>query len=132
MPRMPRLVPVSLLAAALLGGGAWWWAQQPGKDELIARTITGGDPTGAPALMRRYGCAGCHTIPGVPGADGKVAAPLAGLRARVYIGGVVPNTAENLVAWLQDPRALSPRTAMPATGINEAEARDVAAFLYSR
>jgi cytochrome c1 len=125
-------VLAGLLAAVLLGGGAWWWLRQPGKDELVARAITGGDPARAPGLMRRYGCAGCHTIPGVPGADGKVAAPLAGLRARVYIGGVVPNTAENLVSWLQDPRALSPRTAMPATGINEAEARDVAAFLYSR
>ncbi|GGC64598.1 cytochrome c [Siccirubricoccus deserti] len=130
--RWPRLVLPSLLAAVLLGGGAWWRLRQPGEDERVARAITGGDPARAPALLRRYGCAGCHTIPGVPGADGKVAAPLAGLRARVYIGGVVPNTAENLVVWLLDPRALSPRTAMPATGITEAEARDVAAYLYSR
>jgi cytochrome c1 len=129
--RWPRLVLLGLLAAALLGG-SWWSLRQPGEDERVARAITGGEPARAPALLRRYGCAGCHTIPGVPGADGKVAAPLARLRARVYIGGVVPNTAENLVAWLRDPRALSPRTAMPATGITEAEARDVAAYLYSR
>jgi cytochrome c1 len=121
-----------LLASALFGGGVWWWLQRPGETELVARTITGGDPARAPGLLRHYGCAGCHTIPGVPGADGKVGAPLAGLRSRVYIGGVVPNTAENLIAWLRDPRALSPRTAMPATGITETEARDVAAFLYSR
>jgi cytochrome c1 len=130
--RWPRLVLPGLLAAAPLSGGAWWWLWQPGKDELVAQAITGGDLARAPGLLRRYGCAGCHTIPGVPGADGKVAAPLGGLRARVYIGGVVPNTAENLVAWLIDPRALSPRTAMPATGISAEEARDVAAFLYSR
>jgi cytochrome c1 len=35
------------------------------------------------------------------------------------------------VSWIVDPRALSPRTAMPVTGIGEAEAREVAAYLYN-
>jgi cytochrome c len=130
--RWPRLMlPGAVVVALLAAGGVWWW-QQPSEAALVAVAITGGDPARAPALLRHYGCAGCHSIPGVPGADGQVGAPLAGLRARIFIGGVVPNTTDNLIAWLRDPRALSPRTAMPATGITEAEARDVAAFLYSR
>jgi cytochrome c1 len=45
---------------------------------------------------------------------------------------VVPNSPENLVRWIVAPQIFSPRSAMPATGISEAEARDVATYLYSR
>ncbi|MBP0445407.1 c-type cytochrome [Roseomonas sp. SSH11] len=107
-------------------------ALQRSEQRQVAHAITGGDPSRAPELMIRYGCGGCHAIPGVPGATGRVAAPLTGLRERVYVGGVVRNSADNLVAWIVDPRSLSPRSAMPRTGITEAEARDVAAFLYTR
>ncbi|MBV9786106.1 MAG: cytochrome C, partial [Acidisphaera sp.] len=65
------------------------------------------------------------------GADGQVAPPLAGLRKRVYIGGVMRNTPENLIAWIVDPRSISPHSAMPVTGISRREARDVATYLYA-
>lgn len=102
------------------------------RTESIARAMTGGDPARAPTLIRRYGCGGCHTIPGIPGGDGQVGSSLAGLRQRVYIAGVANNSADNLVHWIVTPQAFSPRTAMPATGITEAEARDVAAYLYTQ
>ena len=98
----------------------------------IAVAMTKGDPARAPMILRRYGCAGCHTIPGIEGADGKVGGDLAGLRERVYIAGVLNNSADNLVGWIVAPQTYSPRTAMPATGISEQEARDLAAFLYAR
>lgn len=97
-----------------------------------AIALTGGDPAEAPAIFRRYGCAGCHTIPGIPGADGKVGAALTGLSERVYIAGVLENRSDNLVAWIVSPQTFSPQTAMPKTGISEKEARDLAAYLYSR
>jgi cytochrome c1 len=50
---------------------------------------------------------------------------------RVYIGGVIPNTAANLMRWIEDPPALAPGTAMPRTGASGQEVRDVAAFLYT-
>src|SRR4051812_35706928 len=53
----------------------------------IARALTGGDASRAPPLLRRYGCAGCHNIPGIPGADGLVGPPLGDLRQRVFIAG---------------------------------------------
>jgi cytochrome c1 len=86
-----------------------------------------GDP--APSLMIRYGCAGCHTIPGVPGARGKAAPSLAGFAGRLYVGGAATNNSGNLVRWLVNPRSLDPRTAMPVTGISETEADAVAAYL---
>lgn len=100
--------------------------------EQIAWAMTRGDLAKAPETLRRFGCAGCHTIPGVDGADGKVGPSLDNLRQRVYIAGVVKNSPDNFVAWIVAPRAFSPRSAMPETGITESEARDVAAYLYAR
>ena len=51
---------------------------------------------------------------------------------RVYIGGVATNSPDHLIQWIVDPQQFSPRSAMPATGISEAEARDVAAYLYAQ
>lgn len=129
MTRWPVIVGAGLLLVAA-AGAAGWLAQRESRQEKVARALTGGDPQRAPALLIRYGCGGCHAIPGVPGADGRVGPPLGGLRGRVYIAGVLPNTAENLLRWLKDPPAHAPGTAMPPTGITEAEARDVAAYLY--
>ncbi|MDB5369032.1 MAG: putative cytochrome c class protein [Roseomonas sp.] len=121
-----------VMAVAVSTGGAGWWLLQVREAKNIARALTGGEPDRAPALITRYGCGGCHTIPGIPGADGRVAAPLNGLLERVYVGGVARNTAANLTGWIVNPRAFSPRSAMPATGITEDEARDVAAYLYTQ
>ncbi|ARO33766.1 cytochrome-c class 1 protein (plasmid) [Rhizobium sp. NXC14] len=100
--------------------------------QAVAVAMTKGDPARAPAIFRRYGCAGCHTIPGIEGADGKVGGDLSGLRKRVYIAGVLNNSTDNLIAWIVAPQAHSPKTAMPTTGISEQEARDLAAYLYAR
>ena len=83
-------------------------------------------------LIASYGCGACHTIPGVPGADAMVAAPLNCFYQRSYIAGLLPNTEENLIKWIQDPQQIQPDVAMPNLGITEAEARDIAAFLYHR
>lgn len=131
---LPRLVKagsgilgISVVAAIV---AAVYWSISAQREDAVARALTGGDPRQAPNLIRRYGCGGCHTISALAGADGKVAAPLDALRKRVYIGGVLQNTPDNLVRWIVSPRTFSPQTAMPNTGITQAEARHVAAFLY--
>lgn len=121
---------IALLFAAIGAAGFAWSSRQ--QSEEMARAMTGGNPSHAPEIMRRYGCGGCHTIPGLSGADGQVGPPLAGLVHRVYVGGIAPNSPDNLIQWIVAPQRLSPRSAMPATGISEAEARDVAAYLYAR
>jgi cytochrome c len=97
-----------------------------------ARTMTGGDPGRALPLFRRYGCSGCHTISGVPGADGQVGPALTSLSHRVYVAGVIVNRPNNLIAWIVSPQIFSPQTAMPQTGISDQEARDLAAYLYAQ
>ena len=129
-PRTAVIVIVALIAAAAIPAYQLWEAAA--QRAAVAKALTRGDPRKGPSHMRRYGCAGCHTIPGVAGADGKVAPPLSDLRARVYVGGVARNTPEDLVRWIVSPQSFSPQSAMPATGISEVEARDVAAYLYGR
>ncbi|WP_312034861.1 c-type cytochrome [Methylorubrum rhodesianum] len=71
-------------------------------------------------------------ILGAAGPKGRVGPPLRALAERVYIGGGAVNTPENLLQWIADPRSLSPRTAMPVTGVSEGQAHDVAAYLCAQ
>jgi cytochrome c2 len=127
----PVLATGALSAAILALGLTWYAGDQNAQRTAIAKALTHGDLDRAPALITRYGCGGCHTIPGAPGADGKVGPDLSGLIQRVYLGGVLRNTPVNLVQWVVDPQRYLARSAMPATGISEPEARDVAAYLYA-
>jgi cytochrome c2 len=124
------------MGIALIGASAAFVAVNIARDNhtqtALAKAITGGDPARAPEIFRRYGCSGCHTIPGIPGADGQTGAPLTGLSKRVYIAGVLENNSDNLVAWIVSPRSFSPRTAMPETGISQQDAKDLAAYLYTQ
>lgn len=131
LPKLGQLLAVGLaIMVATAAGIGTQMFQKDRKSHEIALSLTGGDPSRAPALMRRYGCAGCHKISGVPGADGKVGGSLTALKDRVYFGGVVTNSPQNLVDWIVEPQRYSPKSAMPATGITRDEARDVAAYLY--
>lgn len=126
----------TLMGIVLVAASAAFVAANVARDNhtrtVVAKTITGGDPDRAPAIFRRYGCSGCHTIPGIPGADGQTGGPLTGLSKRVYIAGVLENSSDNLVTWIVSPRSFSPQTAMPATGISQGEAKDLAAYLYAQ
>jgi cytochrome c len=82
-------------------------------------------------LLRQFGCGGCHVIPGVAAAQGKVGPPLGGVARRVYLGGVMPNTPENMASFIREPQKADPRSAMPGLGVTEEHARDMVAYLYS-
>jgi len=118
----------AIIGAALYAGYAIKDAKQR---RATAIAMTGGDPDLALQLMIRYGCAGCHTIPGVPGANGLVGPRLTDAGRRIYLGGVLTNTPDHLIRWISNPQAVAPGTAMPVTGITPDEAKHVAAYLYA-
>jgi mono/diheme cytochrome c family protein len=93
--------------------------------------IAGADPQRGQALIHSYGCGTCHRIDGVRGARGTVGPPLDNFAQRSVVAGILPNTPRVLVSWLLDPPAIEPRTAMPAVGLDEAQARHIAAYLYT-
>jgi cytochrome c len=90
----------------------------------------GGSEQGA-ILLSAHGCGSCHTIPGVSGATGTIGPPLAGYARRAYIAGKLPNQLDNLMRWIREPQSIEPGTAMPNLPVNEAEARAMAAYLYT-
>ena len=89
-----------------------------------------GDPAAGRAALERYQCGACHAIPGIAGAHGRVGPPLAEYRQRVYIAGKFPQEPALLAKWIQDAPSLAPQTAMPNVGVSDADARDIAAYLY--
>jgi cytochrome c len=93
--------------------------------------VLGGHPRAGKDAIVAFGCGACHTIPGVPGAQGMVGPPLAQFASRAYIAGEVPNTERDLIRWIMTPQSIEPGTAMPNLGVNQAQARDIAAYLYT-
>jgi cytochrome c1 len=96
-----------------------------------ARLVAGGDPEKGKAEIVAYGCGACHTIPGIREAHGLAGPSLAQFARRTYIAGEVPNRTHDLMRWISSPQSIEPGTAMPDLGVNAAEARDIAAYLYT-
>jgi cytochrome c1 len=123
---------IALGAAILVAGaahGAYLYSSMH-DDTSWVRRVAGGDPARAPELMVANGCAGCHVIPGVPGATGALGPSLGAYADRGFIAGVLPNNAGNLVAWIRRSRDIDPNTAMPNINVADEDARAIAAFLY--
>jgi cytochrome c len=116
-----RTLPWLLLALLL-------WGCTPPVEQSY---VVGGVADTGQQLIADYGCGACHDIPGIPGANATVGPPLGKWAERVYIAGALPNRPGNLVAWLMDPQAIEPGTAMPDLSISEQEALDMSAYLYS-
>lgn len=93
--------------------------------------VAGGDRERGREAIERYGCVACHTIPGIPAYGANVGPPLVNMGRRGYVAGVLPNTPDQMVRWLRDPPAVDPLTAMPNVGLSQAEAADIAAYLYA-
>jgi cytochrome c2 len=101
-------------------------------DLAVAADLTPGSPAADGALIiASKPCVGCHTIPGIPTATGQVGPNLGGVASRPKIaGGVVNNTGpDDLKAWIMNPPALKPGTAMPNLGLTDDEATKIVAYL---
>jgi cytochrome c2 len=117
--RFPACAALCLALLAACGGKA------------ATRQVAGGDAKTGKALVTQYQCGACHAIPEVPGAGGDAGPPLEHFGRLSYIANDIPNQPAQLTAWLIDPPAMKPGTAMPAMGLTEQEARHMAAFLYT-
>lgn len=99
--------------------------------EVASQQVLYADADRGADLMVDYGCGSCHVIPGIRAARGTVGPSLHGFANRSYVAGILPNRPGALTRWLIDPPAHAPQTAMPDMGIQEGQARDMAAYLYS-
>lgn len=102
-----------------------------GRTTGTYRIELSGNPHQGRRLIESHGCGSCHTIPGIYTARGVVGPPLYFFSRRTMIAGELPNTPENLVRWLRNPAAVEPGTAMPQLGLDNQQAEDIAAYLYT-
>lgn len=91
----------------------------------------GGDPARGAATITTSACGACHEIPGVQNADGMVGPPLDHFARRTMVAGVLPNSPANLIRWIRFSQSIVPGNAMPDTRLTDAQASDVAAYLYT-
>jgi cytochrome c len=140
------------LVIAVAVGGCSSAFPAPRPPEPTPRVPTAGPPvvrltpvpglTGDPEAGRRAfltaGCGGCHTLTGVVypdgggGASGLAGPILSNVVLRPTLAGeTIPMSPETMARWLQDPAAVKPGTSMPSVGLDEQEARDLTAYLYS-
>ena len=116
---------LEVILASLLLAGCGAQAEPPRDFDA------GGDADRGRQALVDYGCIACHTVPGITRADATVGPPLTAWAERSTIAGQFPNQPDHLVAWITNPQALKPGSIMPDTGIDEADARNVAAYLYT-
>ena len=79
-------------------------------------------------VFLEYACQNCHGVAGL--SDGNFAPDLTHLMSRTLIaGGMLPNTIDNLKAWVENPQAIKPGCDMPALQLSKSEIEDVVSFL---
>ncbi|HYC48634.1 MAG TPA: cytochrome C [Burkholderiales bacterium] len=120
--RSTRWISLAALLAATLGA-----CEAPPPSPPHAP----GDRENGRLLLRQYGCGTCHTIPGVAAARGDVGPPLTLIARRAYVGGMLPNTPQNMARWIESPRSIDPLTRMPDMQVPPTHARDMVAYLYT-
>lgn len=76
-------------------------------------------------------CGGCHTVRGTQAAGGHAPDLTHLMSRRAIAAGLMPLTADNLMAWVEHPQALKPGTRMPDTALTPAERADLSAYLQT-
>jgi cytochrome c2 len=133
MPSSLRFVLLLFVLAALSAPVSVYLIERQDSEQARtqAEALTGGHVDAGKSAILRYGCAGCHQIPGVEAAEGKVGPSLKGLAVRAEIAGKLPNQPDKLMLWLRHPQAVDPGNGMPEMGVTPRDARDMAAYLYT-
>ena len=119
-----RSMLLTILVVGSVAGGC-------NRNRNSAKSESAGDPHRGRLAILEHGCGSCHTIPGIRGADALVGPSLEKVGERTYLGGVLENNRENLVTWIMNPPGVDPETAMPNLHVPEADARDIAGYLYT-
>jgi cytochrome c len=103
---------------------------------VVASTLRNGKGEGGNAEAGKlaivmHDCHSCHAIPGIE-SDGHVQEPsLSRWATRKTIVKEWPNSPANLENWIRHSEQLRPGTTVKLLSINEKDARDIAAYLYS-
>ena len=82
-------------------------------------------------VFQSTACVNCHVVSGTIGA-GRYGPDLTHLMSRdTLASGILPNTADNLRAWIKDPEALKPGSRMPAMKLSDKHLDALTAYLLT-
>jgi len=102
---------------------------------VAAQRAPAADPTAEPAttgkaIFAGSACVGCHTVRGVSG--GTLGPDLTHFGTRTTLAaGILPNTPDNVMAWIRDAPRLKPGAKMPPFAFTDDQARALTAYLAS-
>ncbi len=114
-----------LVFAQSPGDFSAWLAQQrqPAPPPSAAGAAKGA------GVFREKNCVNCHSIAGLM-TRGRVAPDLTHVGSRTTLAaGTLPNTPENLAAWLKDPQSVKMGALMPYIGLNRDQIKYLTAYL---
>jgi cytochrome c oxidase subunit 2 len=102
------------------------WLQ---RQQQPAATPTGAEAVAGGQLMPTIACGGCHTVRGTT-MQGAFGPDLTHFGSRGGIGAyTLPNTPQNLLAWLQNPQAVKPGCNMPQVPLPLQQQQELVAYL---
>jgi cytochrome c oxidase subunit 2 len=109
---------------------AWRAAQLETANSLSGdRAAAGGDSSGGEHVFMTRGCALCHAIRGTD-AGGRAGPDLTHLASRrTLAAGTLPNTKQDLLAWIADPQAIKPGNKMPKVPLDRSELEALGNYL---
>jgi len=94
-----------------------------------APATSAGNSSGGEHVFMTRGCALCHTIRGTD-AGGRAGPDLTHLASRSTLAaGTLPNTKQDLLAWIADPQAIKPGNKMPKVPLDRSELEAVGNYL---
>lgn len=103
------------------------WVQDQKAPAAISEQVAAGRK-----VFEANACMNCHTISGMPLANGRFGPDLTHLMSRTTIAaGAAPNTEENLTLWIKDPDAIKPGCLMPAMQLDDQDVKSLVAYLMS-
>jgi cytochrome c oxidase subunit II len=106
----------------------WIRGQQQAQ---AAGTPQGMDAHDGQLVFEQQACINCHTVAGTV-ANGRYGPDLTHLMSRETLAaGAMPNTAENLKKWIDDPNSFKPGCLMPAMHLTDRQDAQITAYLLT-
>jgi cytochrome c oxidase subunit 2 len=88
-------------------------------------------PHAGQIVFEQQACINCHTVAGTV-ANGRYGPDLTHLMSRATLAaGAMPNTPENLKAWIADPSVFKPGCLMPAMRLTDRQNAQITAYLLT-
>lgn len=128
-----RLAPGVVLSMVLLSIAISACSSTESTSNPSPETAQVASPAGSveegKAIFISKPCIGCHTVEGIPQAQGQAGPDLTHQAGRPLIADTLTRTDENMRKWLSDPAAVKSGVLMPKPNLTDDEMDDLIAFL---